>query len=173
MKRCSKKRIAEILLICIILSLFILCCERQDKSGVQTPQEKPPSTIGTPKVQPTPSLNNNSFNSKEICLAGLATVMAWAESPTGGQSEFGDYDSDEGSNHIYKSSKGLYKCYIEGNKIVWGNRDGRWQNSPHDGFLTFSASGDILTITETYSDGSSSTKSYIKALLSKHISVSN
>jgi hypothetical protein len=116
-----------------------------------------------------PDASSSSFNSKEICLAGLATVLAWDESPTGGQSEFGDYVSDEGNNHIIKSSKGIYKCYVEGDKILWGNKDGRWRKLSEDGVLSFSAEGGILTITITFSDGSKSKEEYSKDLLSRHI----
>jgi hypothetical protein len=160
MNTSSTKRIAKIISTCLVLSFFILACESQDKSQVKKTQENP---------QPVPeAASNSSFTSKQICLAGIATVMAWAESPTGGQSEFGDYDSDEGNNHIFKSSKGLYKCYVEGNKIIWGTKDGRWRNSPADGGLTYVASGDILTVTETFSDGSKNAKDYSKDLLSSH-----
>lgn len=72
-----------------------------------------------------------------------------------------------GISYIRKNdgTKWSYKCKVNGNKIVWGNSDGRWRESSEDSVITYKLMGNSIVVSETYSDGSKTTKSYkIEAL---------
>lgn len=67
-----------------------------------------------------------------------------------------------GVSYIRKNdgTKWSYKCKIDGNKIVWGNSDGRWRESSEDSVITYKLTGNSIVVSETYSDGSKNTKNY-------------
>lgn len=62
-----------------------------------------------------------------------------------------------------KSRWGI-KCKLIGDQVLWAsdNADssGRWRDDPMDSVVKYSVSGKNLTITEAYSDGSSTKNTY-------------
>lgn len=48
------------------------------------------------------------------------------------------------------------RCKIEGNTVVWATATGRWRNDSADEIFKYSVAGDVLTISQMFSDGSSS-----------------
>ncbi len=56
------------------------------------------------------------------------------------------------------------KCKLIGNQVLWASDNpdsiGRWRDDPMDSVVKYSISGGDLTVTETYSDGSSTKNTY-------------
>ena len=48
------------------------------------------------------------------------------------------------------------KCRLNGTTTQWGDAQGRWQDTPADGLISFEWSADGMLLTEHHSDGSSS-----------------
>ncbi len=75
---------------------------------------------------------------------------------------------EEGENYIisYKrrsdKQKFVYKVRVEGDRAIWANIDGRWRDSAEDEKVTFLEEGKNLFITQTFSDGSVSSKAFTK-----------
>lgn len=57
------------------------------------------------------------------------------------------------------------RCRIEGQKVIWATETGRWREHPLDEVITYAVTGASLTITQKFTDGSASTKSYTRAQL--------
>jgi hypothetical protein len=57
------------------------------------------------------------------------------------------------------------RCRIDGQKVVWATKSGRWREDPMDEVITYTATGALLTINQKFADGSTSTKSYTPAQL--------
>ncbi len=55
-----------------------------------------------------------------------------------------------------------YKIKINGKNITWGNSDGRWRETQFDEKIKYSEKGNVLTITQTFEDGSSIVDSFKK-----------
>lgn len=47
-----------------------------------------------------------------------------------------------------------YKINLVGNKIIWGNTEGRWRNSKYDVNIYFYQYNDTLEIEQKFPDGS-------------------
>lgn len=60
------------------------------------------------------------------------------------------------------SQKFEYKVKFEGQRIIWGALDGRWQDTEYDEKLSFEEKENKLNIITTYSDGSEGIKAFIK-----------
>jgi hypothetical protein len=60
------------------------------------------------------------------------------------------------------SQKFEFKVKFEGNKIIYGDLYGRWQDTEYDEKLSFEESDDGLNIITTYSDGSQGVEKYKK-----------
>lgn len=54
----------------------------------------------------------------------------------------------------------IYKVKTNGNKLIWGNIDGRWRDHELDSKITFSQSDSVIIIREDYGDGSIKTEKY-------------
>lgn len=117
---------------------------------------------------------HDSFNSKDICVAGLATLIGWSEDRNNGL-PFGRVIETERDIHTIKSSIGTYKCYVEGNKVIWSSNNGRWRNLPEDGTITYLINGKNNTITTTFNipDVVNNSDEYSKNLLNKYTQVKN
>jgi hypothetical protein len=57
------------------------------------------------------------------------------------------------------------RCRIEGQKLVWATKSGRWREHPLDEVITYAATGTSVTINQKFTDGSTVTKSYTRAEL--------
>lgn len=52
------------------------------------------------------------------------------------------------------------RCKIEGNRVIWASETGRWRTHAMDELITYSRSGNSLTIKQKFTDGSSVEKSF-------------
>ncbi len=57
------------------------------------------------------------------------------------------------------------KCKLIGDQVMWASDNpdstGRWRDDPADGTVTYAIDGRKIIITEIYSDGSSTSNSYL------------
>lgn len=100
-----------------------------------------------------------TFTKNQICKAGIAKIM-------GRDPEIIKIDRKSGET-IFLSyvrqgdkTKRKYKCKINGNQIMWGLDDGRWRTHAMDSKVRFKIKGKSITVTDTFSDGSSSKEIY-------------
>ena len=56
-----------------------------------------------------------------------------------------------------------YKIKISGNKVTWGNSDGRWRDTKFDEKIKYSEKDNELKIIQTFEDGSQIVKDFKKA----------
>ncbi len=101
-----------------------------------------------------------------VCKAGIAIMMGrdpktMTAKPQGGGVTRIQYRRPD-DNKLWKMD-----CRIDGNRFMWRGVDsfgndgpGRWRNSPEDEVINFSISGKVITMTETFSDGSVVKESY-------------
>lgn len=119
-----------------------------------------PGTSGTSaQANTSVKFDLNPFSKKQICKAAISTVM-------GRNPSVMSIDRVSG-NIIYVSyvraddgSHWSYRCKLNGSRVVWSSKTGRWRNSQFDSKITFSVNGKTLSITESYSDGSATHKSF-------------
>lgn len=61
-------------------------------------------------------------------------------------------------------SRWAIKCKLDGQRVLWASDNpdslGRWRNDPADEVITYSLSGTMLTLKQTYSDGSGEEKTF-------------
>ncbi|WP_034058501.1 hypothetical protein [Lacinutrix jangbogonensis] len=55
-----------------------------------------------------------------------------------------------------------YKVKISGNKVTWGNGDGKWRDTKFDEKIKYSEKGNELKIIQTFEDGSEIVKEFTK-----------
>ncbi|WP_103120578.1 hypothetical protein [Methylopila sp. Yamaguchi] len=96
----------------------------------------------------------------EICKATIAKVM-------GRDPRIIRTDTQESGIYYlsYVRDDGTlwsYRCRLEGNQVIWASDKGRWRTHPDDETLTYRLSQDrrSLTISEKFSDGSSTEASF-------------
>ncbi|MFH7017159.1 hypothetical protein [Flavobacterium sp. FlaQc-47] len=67
-------------------------------------------------------------------------------------------------SYIRKSDrqKFVYKIKFKGNKIMWGNMDGRWRDSQYDEKLSFIEVNNKISIIQVFSDSSEDIQEYKK-----------
>ncbi len=93
--------------------------------------------------------NGNTYNEYEISAAVISAMMGRAVSIMNVKSDDGDIfyvkysRSDDGS--IW-----TYKCKIDGTRVIWGTRDGRWRTHPADDIISYKdKSGKLIITTNT------------------------
>lgn len=95
----------------------------------------------------------------QICKAGIAAIMGRSPSiikvknPSSPEIFLSYKRPDDGT--IWS-----FKCKIQGNRIMWGNSDGRWRTHELDEVVTYNVQGGTVTVHEKYSDGSVITKKF-------------
>ena len=102
-----------------------------------------------------------SFTETEICRAGIATIMSKNVGIVA-------FDGKSGSSYKFHyirdsdSSRWGFRCYLDGNTLIWATEDGPWRTRGGDAPVTWRVSvpDDRLTITEDYADGSATVRSY-------------
>jgi hypothetical protein len=60
-------------------------------------------------------------------------------------------------------TKWQYKVKLKDNKIIWGILDGRWRDLEEDGTIEYQIRGNELIISEIFSDGSKSEKTFLRS----------
>lgn len=98
------------------------------------------------------------FSQEQICKAAIGTIM-------GRDPKIVKVTKNEnGVAFLYyirrdDQSKWAYRCKLEGTRVIWaGDPGGRWRTDPRDEQLSYQVNGDMLTIVEKFSDGSTSAK---------------
>ncbi|KFZ37891.1 hypothetical protein HR45_08590 [Shewanella mangrovi] len=99
------------------------------------------------------------FTDAEICRASVATALNKApklfnvEDVNGKVVYLTHYENDDWQRDIYR-------CKLEGTKVLWATEKGPWKNTPADNTLTFAANDDKLTIMNTDADGQQTDKHF-------------
>jgi hypothetical protein len=105
-----------------------------------------------------------NFDQQQICRATIGAVM-------GRDPKIIKVSSvDSGIIHLsyLRPDDGTFweqRCRIEGQKVIWATKSGRWREDPMDEVITYTATGATLTVSRKFADGSTSTKSYTHAQL--------
>ncbi len=101
----------------------------------------------------------DTFTKNLICKAGIAKIM-------GRDPAIIKIDRKSGDT-IYLSyvrqddkTKWKYKCKLNANQIVWGSDTGRWRTHAMDSKVRYKIKDKSITVTDTFSDGSSSKETY-------------
>lgn len=114
-------------------------------------------------MQNTHAAASVKFSDAQTCKAGISTLM--------GKSPSIMKITKKEKSVIYLSYKRpddgttwSYKCQISGNRIIWAsifkNGEGRWRTHPLDEVITYQTSGDKITVSQKYSDGSETIKNF-------------
>jgi len=110
-------------------------------------------------ISTSSAADKSKFNKNQICKAGIAKIM-------GRDPAIIKVDQTKGET-IYLSyirqddkTKWKYKCKLNGNQILWGSDTGRWRTHTMDSKVRYKIKGTSITITDTFSDGSSSKEVY-------------
>lgn len=108
-----------------------------------------------------PSMAAN-FDQQQICRATIGAVM-------GRDPKIIKVSKVEtGIVHLHYSrpddgSIWEHRCRLEGQKVIWATKTGRWREHPMDEVITYAVSKTSVTIKQKFVDGSTSTKSYTPA----------
>ena len=111
-------------------------------------------------VGPARATETGQFTKEQVCKAGIATVMGRVPA---------NMNTDRVQNDvIYISyrrandgSHWVYKCKLEGERIIWGSDNGRWRTHEADSKVIFNVKSDVINVEDRFSDGSSTKKSFI------------
>ena len=104
------------------------------------------------------------FDQAKICRATIAALM-------GRNPKIIKVDKEDAGivhvSYIRPDDGTLWeqRCRLEGARVLWATRSGRWRDDPRDETVTYSVNGQTLSITTKYTDGSGSTKTYTAAQL--------
>ena len=111
----------------------------------------------------TNAADQSDFSKELICKAGISVVMG------NDSEEVSIYIRSEDKYFFYvrESDKDeyIYKCKVEGPRIVWGDFNGPWRDTSSDSKITFNVYEGILAVKEVYSDGSGGVNSFLAGSL--------
>ena len=111
----------------------------------------------------TNAADKSDFSKELICKAGISVVMG------NDSEEVSIYIRSEDKYFFYvrESDKDeyIYKCKVEGPRIVWGDFNGPWRDTSSDSKITFNVDEGILAVKEVYSDGSGGVNSFLAGSL--------
>ncbi len=147
--------IAAVFLVVLLISIFQNNISTRS-TGSSSPAAPAPNQNNT-RFTGSPNTNafaqDTSYSEAQICRATVAVIM--------GRDPF-IMKTDrvvEGVFHLSyvrpdDGARWAFKCKIEGQRILWGNIDGRWRDHPDDEVFTYAVSGGQLHIKELFGDGS-------------------
>ncbi|UIN23501.1 hypothetical protein [Herbaspirillum frisingense] len=109
--------------------------------------------------------NAQSIGRTQICKAAISTIMGQSPSIIKIDKE------DSGIifvSYIRPSDKSMweYRCRIDGTRVIWASKTGRWRDHALDEVITYSGTQNSVTIAQKFTDGSSTSKIFSKADLS-------
>lgn len=100
------------------------------------------------------------FTYEEVARYAMATSM---------QEPVGIVKSQKRKNYYYveyirpsDSKKFEYKVKFKGNRVIWGDLNGRWQDTEYDEKISFAEKDNKLNIITTYSDDSKDLEEFNK-----------
>lgn len=108
------------------------------------------------------SENAQSIGRAQICKVAIAAVMGQSPSII-------KIDKEESGvifiSYIRPSDKKMweYRCRIDGKRVIWASKTGRWRDHALDEIITYSGTQDSVTIAQKFPDGSNTTKIFGKA----------
>ena len=105
------------------------------------------------------NVDMGAFNEQQVCKAAISTVMG--KNPSimkidrikRNVTYLSYIRPDDGTNWAYR-------CMFDRSTVIWASDTGRWRTDKADSKITFSINGNTLTISEKYSDGSATNKSF-------------
>ncbi|WP_137173204.1 hypothetical protein [Massilia sp. HP4] len=105
-----------------------------------------------------------NFDQQQICRAAISAVMG-RDPKTLKVTKV-----DSGVIHLSYSRPDdetvwEQRCRVEGQKVVWATKSGRWREHTLDDVITYTVTGTSLTISQKFTDGSTVVKSYSRAEL--------
>jgi opacity protein-like surface antigen len=108
------------------------------------------------------------FNRNQICRAAIATIMS--RSPNIIKIEG---TGDDGVIYLWyvrwnDQTRWDYKCKVEGERILWGALQGRWQTEPRDAVVTYAVKDGLLEIEEKRATGHTRTRHYTRKQFVHH-----
>ena len=111
----------------------------------------------------TNAADKPDFSKELICKAGISVVMG------NDSEEVSIYIRSEDKYFFYvrenDKDEYIYKCKVEGPRIVWGDFNGPWRDTSSDSKITFNVDDGILAVKEVYSDGSGGVNSFLAGSL--------
>jgi len=111
----------------------------------------------------TNAADKSDFSKELICKAGISVVMG------NDSEEVSIYIRSEDKYFFYvrenDKDEYIYKCKVEGPRIVWGDFNGPWRDTSSDSKITFNVDEGILAVKEVYSDGSGGVNSFLAGSL--------
>jgi len=143
-------KIKTLISILILTITFSSCGNRKD-------EEKTNSKAELEKVK----LPENVFNESEIAKYSISAIMNQPPEIINVRDDDGIYIV----SYIRKDDgkKFDYKIKIDGNRVTWGNSNGRWRDSKFDEKIKFSETDNTLKIVQTFNNGSEIVKEFQKA----------
>ena len=137
-----------------LILLLIGCGQKNSTENTET---------NTTEIEQTETLESEiisepKFSGNEIAKFTIVTIMDQKPQIINVKEKEGIYivsykQPEDGKKYEYKIK-------INGNRIVWGNADGRWRDTSYDEKLTYRENNDKLIIIQTFSDGSKSEKEF-------------
>ncbi len=109
--------------------------------------------------EPVSHENKSAFTLQQICRATISTLMGRSPSIINVDRVDGDvvYVSyvrpDDGTGWANR-------CKLDGNTVIWATETGRWRTHKADSVVTFSTSGDSLTILDSAPNGTTISKTF-------------
>jgi hypothetical protein len=110
-------------------------------------------------ISTSSAADKSKFTKNQICKAGIAKIMGRDPAiikidRTSGETIYLSYIRQD------DKTKWKYKCKLNGNQIIWGSDTGRWRTHAMDSKVHYRINGSSITVTDTFSDGSSSKEIY-------------
>ncbi|WP_156425850.1 hypothetical protein [Herbaspirillum rubrisubalbicans] len=105
--------------------------------------------------------NAQSIGRAKICKVAIAAVMGQSPSII-------KIDKEESGvifiSYVRPSDKTMweYRCRIDGARVIWASKTGRWRDHALDEVITYSGTQNSVTIAQKFTDGSSTSKIFGK-----------
>jgi hypothetical protein len=143
------KRIKTLLSILLLIITLSSCGNK--KSEEKTNSSTDSKTVELPEI---------NYTQSDIAKYTISAIM---NQPT----DIISVKENEGIYYVSytrkdDSKKSEYKIKISGNKVIWGNKDGRWRDSKFDENINYFKKNNLIKIVQTFSDGSQSVKEFKK-----------
>lgn len=131
----------------VLLIILISCGQEPTKESTKTIQKN----LGETTKESTEPAQKN-FNKEDVAKYTISSIMNQPPEIINVKKDGDIYlvsytRKDDGQ-------KFNYKIKIDGDKVIWGNIDGRWRDTEQDEIITYSENGGKLKIVQTFDDGS-------------------
>ena len=136
-----------------------LFCYQQSAEKMLVPAPKRARQEDVSKLPVNPI--GSSVSQEQICKDAIAAIMG--QSPT----IISITKTESGVvylNYVRQNdgSRWSYRCKLEGDRVIWASETGRWRTDGYDDKITHRINDNSVEIIQRFSDGSSSTKTFIR-----------